>query len=100
MIITDAARDSLKATLEENGQDALKVSVQQSCCGSSLYFTMAKKEENDSVVVVNGINVLMEGEAMVKAETITIELDDEEKLVVTDSAPAQSCGDSCGGGCC
>jgi len=96
MIITDAARDSLKATLEENGQDSLKVSLQQSCCGTSLYFTVAKKEPEDKVVVVNDINVLMEGEAIEKAETITIQLDDEDKLIVVDSAPAQSCS----GGCC
>lgn len=91
MIITDEAKVLLTEMLKENGQDSLKASLQQGCCGTSLYFTFVNKKTDDQPVVVNGINVLMDGEAVLKTNTVTIKTDDEGKLIVEDSAQSSGC---------
>ncbi len=91
MIITDEAKVVLEEMLKENGQDALQASLQQGCCGTSLYFTFTNKKADDQPVIVNGINVLMEGEAVLKTSTVTLKTDDEGKLLVEDSAQASGC---------
>lgn len=91
MIITDEAKVVLEEMLKENGQDSLQASLQQGCCGTSLYFTFTNKKADEQPVVVNGINVLMEGEAVFKTNTVTIKVDYNGKLVVEDSAQASGC---------
>jgi len=91
MIITDEAKVVLEEMLKENGQDSLQASLQQGCCGTSLYFTFTNKNVDDQPVIVNGINVLMEGEAVLKTNSVTIKIDDEGKLVVEDSAQTSGC---------
>lgn len=91
MIITDEAKVVLEGMLKENGQDALQASLEQGCCGTSLYFTFTNKKADDQPVVVNGINVLMEGEAVQKTNTVTLKIDDEGKLIVEDSAQSSGC---------
>ena len=44
MIITDEAKVLLTEMLQENGQDSLQASLQQGCCGTSLYFTFVNKK--------------------------------------------------------
>jgi len=91
MIITDEAKVVLEEMLKENGQDSLQASLQEGCCGTSLYFTFTNKKEDDQPVLINGINVLMEGEAVIKTNTVTIKVDSNGKLVVEDSAQASGC---------
>lgn len=91
MIITDEAKVVLEKMLKENGQDSLQASLQQGCCGSSLYFTFTTKKADDKPVIVNGINVLMEGEAVLKTNTITLKIDAQGKLIVEDSAQSSGC---------
>ncbi|MEL7659732.1 hypothetical protein [Acetobacterium wieringae] len=91
MIITDEAKVVLEEMLKENGQDSLQATLQQGCCGSSLYFTFTNKKADDQPVLVNGINVLMEGEAVLKTNTVTLKINEEGKLVVEDTAQASGC---------
>lgn len=91
MIITDEAKVVLEEMLKENGQDSLQATLQQGCCGSSLYFTFTNKNADDQPVIVNGINVLMEGEAVLKTNTVTLKINEEGKLVVEDTAQASGC---------
>ncbi|WP_303870074.1 hypothetical protein [Acetobacterium wieringae] len=91
MIITDEAKVVLEEMLKENGQDSLQATLQQGCCGSSLYFTLTNKKAGDQPVIVNGINVLMEGEAVLKTNTVTLKINDEGKLFVEDTAQASGC---------
>ncbi|WP_286947801.1 hypothetical protein [Acetobacterium sp. UBA5834] len=91
MIITDEAKVVLEEMLKENGQDSLQATLQQGCCGSSLYFTFTNKKADDQPVIVNGINVLMDGEAVLKTNTVTLKINEEGKLVVEDTAQASGC---------
>ena len=91
MIITDEAKVVLADMLKENGQDSLQASLQQGCCGTSLYFSFINKKADEQPVIINGINVLMEGETVLKTNTVTLKIDDEGKLIVVDSAQASGC---------
>lgn len=91
MIITDEAKVVLTEMLKENGQDSLQASLQQGCCGTSLYFSFANKKADEQPVNVNGINVLMEGEAVFKTSTVTIKVDSNGKLVVEDTNQSGGC---------
>ncbi|MBC3898739.1 hypothetical protein GH811_03815 [Acetobacterium malicum] len=91
MIITDEAKVVLAEMLKENGQDSLQASLQQGCCGTSLYFSFTNKKADEQPVVINGINVLMEGEAVFKTNTVTIKVDSNGKLVVEDTNQSAGC---------
>lgn len=91
MIITDEAKVVLADMLKENGQDSLQASLQQGCCGTSLYFSFTNKKADEQPVIVNGINVLMEGEAVFKTNTVTIKVDSNDKLVVEDTNQSGGC---------
>lgn len=91
MIITDEAKVVLEEMLKENGQDSLQASLQQGCCGTSLYFSFTNKKADEQPVIVNGINVLMEGEAVFKTNTVTIKVDSNDKLVVEDTNQSGGC---------
>lgn len=84
MKITNQAKIMLKQFLSENGCNALKATVQHSCCGSSLVFSLANKTAKDKVEIINGVTVIMDGEAKKKAENAVIDVKNGE-LVVSSS---------------
>lgn len=91
MIITDEAKVLLEEMLKENGHDSLQASLQQGCCGTSLYFAFTNKKADEQPVIVNGINVLMEGEAVFKTNTVTIKVDPAGKLIIEDTNQSGGC---------
>ena len=91
MIITDEAKVVLEEMLKKNGQDSLQASLKEGCCGTSLYFSFTDKKADEQAVIVNGINVLMEGEAVLKTNTVTIDVNSSGKLVVEDTNQSKCC---------
>jgi len=90
MKITDAAKDIITGALASNEYDCLKGMLQKSCCGTSLYFTLAKLQEGESPVPINGVPVLMDDNVQERAETVTIAAE-EGKLVIQDDASSCCC---------
>jgi len=91
MIITDEAKVLVTELLKTNGYDALQASLQQGCCGTSLYFSFTNLKAEDKPVLINGINVLMNDEAKPKTETVTLKTGETGELVVEDSAKSGCC---------
>lgn len=90
MKITNEAKKMLKEVLDSNNSDCLKVTLQKSCCGTSLVFNLAKLEEGDEHVSINDIPVLMEDDAKKRAEAVTITVENE-KLKILDEEASGCC---------
>jgi len=90
MKITNDAKTMLQEVLTSNNCDCLKAMLQQSCCGTSLVFNMAKLEEGNEPTSINGIAVLMEEDVKQRAETVTIAVENGE-LAILDEASSGCC---------
>lgn len=90
MRITNEAKKMLEEILASNDCDCLKAKLQKSCCGTSLVFSLAKLENGDEPISINGISVLMEDDAKKRAETVTITVENGE-LVIQDEASSGCC---------
>lgn len=91
MKITDDAKVIINDALKANNGDCLKAIMQKSCCGESIYFTVAKMKAGETTININGIPVLMDSKAQAKAEGVT--KTQSGKLIIEDAnKPA--------GGCC
>jgi hypothetical protein len=88
MKITDEAKILIAEALVSNDCDCLEVTLQQSCCGTSLDFALAKLEVGEKPILVNGISVMMDDQTQAKTETVTLLTEDGE-LVIQDET--QSC---------
>lgn len=90
MKITDEAKKIMEEILVSNECDSLKVMIQKSCCGTSLYFTTTKLEEGDKPVTINGISVLMDKEVEERAEKVTLATENG-KIIIQDEEASGSC---------
>lgn len=90
MKITDEAKSILINELKSKGYDCLKASLQKSCCGSSLVFSMSKLSSNDKPASINGVSVLMDDKTQARAETVTLEVKNGE-LIIRDDAASSGC---------
>lgn len=91
MKITNEAKAVLQGYFADGDNDCLKASIQQSCCGTSLVFSLAKATDEDQTTQINGISVLMDEAAKERSETVTLDVEGGE-LSLKDEAPS--------GGCC
>jgi hypothetical protein len=88
MRITDEATKLLENLLVSNGFDSLRASMQKTCCGTSLVFTMAKLEAGENPTSVDGISVVFENaDVLERASTVTITVENGE-LTVQDEVPS------------
>lgn len=87
MKITNDAKKMLEEIFASNEGKCLKGSLQQSCCGTSLIFNLAKLEDGDDPDSINGISVLMEDSVKERAENITIAVKNGE-LTIQDATPS------------
>jgi len=85
MIISNEAKTILMKSLASNENDCLKARLQKSCCGTSLYFSLAKLNDGDDPITINGIPVLMDSQTQERAESVTLAVKDG-KLVIEDEA--------------
>lgn len=90
MNISDEAKTILLKSLTSNENDCLKARLQKSCCGTSLYFTLAKLHEGDDPIIINGISVLMDDQIKERAKTVTLTGKDG-RLVIEDEATSSCC---------
>ena len=90
MTITQEAKSLLDKVFETNGYDCLKASLQESCCGKSLVLSMAKLDDKDEPVTIDGVSVLMNNETKERAKSVTLTTR-KGKLVLQDEATTGCC---------
>lgn len=95
MKITDEAKEILNQGLAANNCDCLTATLQQSCCGSSVSFSLSNLTSEDKPEMVNGIPVIMDDEILKKVELVTLYAEDGELLFQDDAphddAPSTGC---------
>ena len=72
MKITEEAKSLITEALVSNDCDCLQVTLQQSCCGTSLNFSLAKLNAGEKPVSINGVSVMMDNQTQARAETVTL----------------------------
>jgi len=95
MIITDEAKEIIKIGLEANNCDCLTAALQQSCCGSSVSFSLASLTSEDKAEIVNEIPVIMDEEIIKRVELVTLYAEDGELLFKDDAPSSCSSCSSC-----
>lgn len=90
MKITNEAKTLITEAFASNNCDCVVVLLQQSCCSSSLNFGLGNLKEGDEPVIINDIPVLMDAEAQVRTENVTLAGEDSE-LVIQDDSPSYCC---------
>lgn len=90
MKITNEAKAIISELLVSNDCDCLEVMQQETCCGTSIYFSLVKKDADEKTVSINGISVIMDDQAKERTETVTLSEKDGE-LFVQDDAPSCCC---------
>ena len=90
MKITDEAKSLITEALVSNNCDCLQVTLQQSCCGTSLNFVLTKLQAGENPVSINGVSVMMDSQTQERAEKITL-VDEDGELVIQDDAPSCCC---------
>jgi Fe-S cluster assembly iron-binding protein IscA len=93
MRITEEAQVLLNESIKANNADALYVQIENSCCGESLSFALAMKEEDDTIMTIDNVPVIIDLVALKRAEEVTIIVQNGQ-LFVDDKTVSQ---DSCGG---
>lgn len=90
MKITDGAKNLLIGLFSSSGNNCLNARLQKSCCGTSVYFTLAKLHEGDDPITINEIPVLMDSLTQERANTITLDAKNG-RLVIEDEASSECC---------
>ena len=90
MKITNEAKKMLEGIFASNDCNCLKAKLQKSYCGTSLVFNLAKLENGDEPISINGISVLMDDDVKKRAETVTIIVENGE-LAIQDQASSGCC---------
>lgn len=84
--ISDEAKSILTEMLAENDCDCLFVSLQPSCCGTSLDFSLTKKEAKDQPIIINGISVLIDEASKARTENVMLSTENGELVILGDTA--------------
>lgn len=91
MVITQEAKILLNKMFKTNGYDCIKATLQkQSCCGPSLVLSMAKLDDEDKPITIDGISVLMDDEAEERSKTVTLSVK-KGRLILQDDAASGCC---------
>lgn len=86
MKITEDAKSLIKAAFDFNDCDCLKVSQQQSCCGTSLQFELIKLQAGEKSVSIDGVPVMMDDQTQTRTEAVTLSAENGE-LTIQDDRP-------------
>ncbi len=89
MKITDNARVVLQKVMAENERDCLWVGLQETCCGTSISVALAVAADDDKVIEINGIPVIMQPDAEVRADSI--EIDEQNGQLFFNDTQAADC---------
>ena len=85
MKITHEAKKLIISGLDSNDCDCLNVTLDKSCCGTSVNFSMVKLTTDDKPISINGVSVLMDKQGEKRTETVTLE-EKGGKLIIQDTA--------------
>ena len=96
MRITEEAQVLLNESIKANNADALFVQIESSCCGESLSFALAIKEEDDTIMTIDNVPVIIDLVALKRAEEVTIIVQNGQ-LFVDDKTVSQDSCSSCAG---
>lgn len=89
MKITKEAKKIIDELLSTGKNNCIKISEQESCCGTSLYFTLANASE-DKLKEIDGVNVLFDDALLERIENVTLDGENGELKII----------DEGNGGCC
>ncbi len=98
MRITEEAQMMLMDSIKANNADALYVQIENSCCGESLSFALAMKEEDDTIMTIDNVPVIIDLVALKRAEEVTILVQDGKLFVDDKTVSTSSCGGCSGCG--
>lgn len=90
MKITQEAKTMIMKSLGSNDCDCLKVTLEKSCCGSSVNLSMVKLTGDEKSVSINGVSVMMNKESQERTETVTLAAEGG-KLIIQDAAASSCC---------
>jgi Fe-S cluster assembly iron-binding protein IscA len=99
MEITDAAIETLKKVIKEEGKGScLRIFMTEGCCGPSLAMDLAPKpDKDDAETVKNDFKLYVHKAAAPMLEKAIIDCDAAGGIILK-GQPSHGCGDSCGGG--
>jgi Fe-S cluster assembly iron-binding protein IscA len=89
MRITDNAKIVLQKVMSENERDCLWVGLQETCCGTSISVALALAADDDKVIEINGIPVIMQLDAVERADSI--EIDEKDGQLFFNDTQAADC---------
>lgn len=81
MKITQEAKAIINSIFAEKKFNCIRTSLQKSCCGDSLVISLSKLKSDDKPLDINGISVLMDDKAQLRAEKVTIEVENGELFI-------------------
>ncbi len=91
MKITDDAKKLIEDALVSNDCDCMRVTLEKSCCGTSLSFSLEKSDPGAKPVSINGINVMMDEQAQTRAENILLDVEDGDLVIKGDENSSCCC---------
>ncbi|MRN52725.1 adhesin [Paenibacillus monticola] len=93
MIITDEARHFIESMMKEAGVSTLRfASSDAGCCGPSYQLSLEKPQENDTVSLINEIEVAIDVKVVDLVSEITLDLvKDEQGTGLTISGGSNCC---------
>ena len=91
MIITDSAKIMLNEALDKSKNACLHIILHQSCCGEGIFMQMEKLPEKAEVVLVNGISVRIDDNAVARSGKVTIDTKDGRFIMIDPEAASGCC---------
>lgn len=95
MNITDQASNMILEALKSNECTAIRLSLKNSCCGTSLSIDLIEAKDEETPVMINAVPVVMDAETAQWCEDITLDMDGDQLTILRQGG----CGCGCGG-CC
>lgn len=89
MKITKDAKLVIDKLLSTGENNCLKVSEQKSCCGTSLFFTLAHAS-SEELKEIDGVKVLLQDEVVERIENVVID-EEEGRLIIIDEENGECC---------
>ena len=88
MKITDEAKVLLEQTLKQENFNCVIAGLEYGCCSeeSNIVFGLGNIEDGDTVYDINGIKCVMEEETYLRADSVTIYVENNELMFLDENA--------------
>ncbi len=91
MKITNEAKELLNEALIANSSNCLEAMQRETYCGTTLVFNLMKLSPDDKPIIINGISVMMDDKAQMRAETVTIDVENGNLIVRDETESSCEC---------